>query len=53
LLDAGKAKKELGWRPKWSLDQALERIVAWHRADQAGEEMRQVCLDQIEDYHDF
>ena len=53
LLDAGKAKKELGWRPKWSLDQALERTVAWHRADQAGLEMRQVCLGQIKDYNDF
>jgi CDP-glucose 4,6-dehydratase len=53
LLNAGKAKKELGWRPKWSLDQALERIVAWHRAYRAGLPLRQVCLDQIEDYNDF
>ena len=28
-LDCSKAKAELGWQPRWSLDKAIESIVAW------------------------
>jgi CDP-glucose 4,6-dehydratase len=31
-LDISKAAAALGWRPRWSLDTALEKIVDWHRA---------------------
>jgi hypothetical protein len=30
-----------------SLDHALELVVDWHRAQQRGEDMRRVSLEQI------
>ncbi|HWX96577.1 MAG TPA: CDP-glucose 4,6-dehydratase [Solirubrobacteraceae bacterium] len=46
-LDSGDAERHLGWRPALSLEQALGLIVAWHRAQQRGEDMRRVSLEQI------
>jgi CDP-glucose 4,6-dehydratase len=50
LLDAGQAKKKLGWKPKWDLATALEKTVAWARDYQAGADMRAVCRRQIKEY---
>jgi CDP-glucose 4,6-dehydratase len=47
-LDSSQAERELGWRPAWDLDQALTRLVEWHRAHMRGQEMRAVSLAQIE-----
>jgi CDP-glucose 4,6-dehydratase len=47
-LDSSDAERELGWRPACDLERALELIVAWHRAHEDGEEMRQVSLAQID-----
>jgi CDP-glucose 4,6-dehydratase len=30
-LDSSKAKSRLGWRPVWSLDEALDATVRWYR----------------------
>jgi CDP-glucose 4,6-dehydratase len=30
-LDAGKARKILGWRPKWGFEEAVARTVEWYR----------------------
>ncbi|WP_431469977.1 CDP-glucose 4,6-dehydratase [Sphingosinithalassobacter sp. LHW66-3] len=49
-LDISKAAEGLRWRPSWSLEETLDRIVTWHRAWQAGEEMRAHCLAEIRDY---
>jgi CDP-glucose 4,6-dehydratase len=49
-LDSGEAERTLGWRPVWDLGEALERAVAWHRAQRAGERMRDVSLAQIEQF---
>lgn len=46
-LDVSKAATRLGWHPRWSLDEALEAVVVWHRAFRAGDDVRAVCLDQI------
>ncbi len=35
-LDATRAREVLGWRPKVTLDEGLERTVAWYRDDFAG-----------------
>jgi CDP-glucose 4,6-dehydratase len=47
-LDSGLAERDLGWRPGWDLEQALERVVEWHRAQLAGQDMRRVSVQQIE-----
>ncbi|MEO5340793.1 MAG: CDP-glucose 4,6-dehydratase [Magnetococcus sp. MYC-9] len=49
-LDISKAKVRLGWRPRWTLDTALEKVMAWHQAWLARADMRQVCLQQIAEY---
>lgn len=47
-LDISKAKARLGWRPRWDLAKSLEQIVHWQKAWLAGEQMKQICLQQIE-----
>jgi CDP-glucose 4,6-dehydratase len=32
FLAAEKARRVLGWRPAFTLDQGLERTVAWYRS---------------------
>ena len=49
-LDCSKSKSKLGWVPRWKLPCALERIVEWYRAYQADLDMKNICLDQIENY---
>jgi CDP-glucose 4,6-dehydratase len=46
-LDSSKARKQLGWQPKWNLETALEKIVDWHQAWHNQNDMRQFSLDQI------
>jgi CDP-glucose 4,6-dehydratase len=31
-LDITKARTQLNWQPRWSLETALEKTVAWHIA---------------------
>jgi len=31
-LDCSKAKRQLGWRPVWNLDEGLRRTAGWYRA---------------------
>jgi len=35
-LTAGKARRRLGWKPLFALDEGLERTIAWYRAFLAG-----------------
>jgi len=49
-LDTSKARQRMQWAPRWSLAQALERVVAWHQAWRAGQDMRAVCLQHIQEY---
>ena len=51
-LDISKARARLGWQPRWRLDEALARIVEWHRAWLAGDDVRALCLRQIQQYSD-
>ncbi len=49
-LDISKARDRLNWTPRWTLAQALARIIAWHQAWRAGADMREFCLAQISEY---
>jgi CDP-glucose 4,6-dehydratase len=49
-LDISKARAGLGWQPRWMLEDALGRIVAWHKAWRGGGDMRAHCLTDIADY---
>ncbi len=49
-LDISKARQIMGWTPRWSLDRALDKVIEWHRAWLDNQDMREVCLLQINDY---
>ncbi len=46
-LDSSKAHMKLGWIPRWGLDTTLEKIVEWHLAFKAQQDMRAFSLGQI------
>lgn len=49
-LDCSKAKAELKWEPRWHVDQALEKIISWHHAWLKGQDMKENCLKEIDQY---
>ncbi len=49
-LDISKAKTDLGWTPKWGLDQSLQRTMEWYKAHMAGKDMRDLSIAQIRAY---
>lgn len=49
-LDCSKARSRLGWRPRWSLEKSLDAIIDWHRACNAGKNMRELSLQQLQQY---
>ncbi|MBN2909549.1 CDP-glucose 4,6-dehydratase [Polycladomyces sp. WAk] len=49
-LDSSRARMELGWRPRWTVEEALERVIEWARAYQENRDLTAVCLDQLEVY---
>lgn len=51
-LDCTKARTQLGWRPAFTLDQALGRIVEWHRDVAEGGDPREISLAQLENYRE-
>lgn len=51
-VDSSLAEAELRWRPRWRLDAALERTVAWYKQFAAKADMRVVCEQQIGAYLD-
>ena len=46
-LDSAKAKREINWHPRWTLDAALQQTLAWHRAWRAGADMLAESRAQI------
>ncbi len=46
-LDSSAAERELGWKPRWGLEEALAEVAAWHGAYRRGESMRATSLEQI------
>jgi CDP-glucose 4,6-dehydratase len=50
-LSIDKAVSELGWKPCFSVAQAIERTANWYRTFYEGNhDMRQACLSDIRDY---
>jgi CDP-glucose 4,6-dehydratase len=46
-LDSSNAHKRLGWRPRWGVQAAVDRTIAWHQAWRAGRDMHSVCIEQL------
>jgi CDP-glucose 4,6-dehydratase len=49
-LDCSKAKMRMQWQPIWSLETTLNKIVVWHKAWLAGEDMKKHTLNEINQY---
>lgn len=49
-LDISKARSQLNWHPQLTLSQALDLVVEWSRAQQAGADVRTLTLKQIAAY---
>lgn len=49
-LDCTKAKNQLNWQPRWNIEKGLTETVNWYKAWQANKNMRDVTLNQIEDF---
>ena len=49
-LDIRKAKKILGWKPRWNFEETLEKTVEWYEAVRAGKKACEVTRRQIESY---
>lgn len=49
-LDCSKLKATFGWKPHWSLDKAVEKVVEWSKCWIAGGDVR-LCMDmEIEEF---
>jgi CDP-glucose 4,6-dehydratase len=46
-LTSEKARVQLGWRARWSSEQAIARTVAWYRSWADGEPAHDLCAAQI------
>lgn len=51
-LDSSQARQRLGWRPRWTLEQALAHTVDWYTAWQSGTDMQAFSRQQIATYQD-
>lgn len=49
-LDCSKARQLLYWIPRFSLEQAIERVTIWHFRFQSGADMKDISLKQIWDF---
>ncbi len=49
-LDCSKAKNELGWLPRWSLDKAVSKTVEWYKILNAKGSVRDLSAQQIDEY---
>jgi CDP-glucose 4,6-dehydratase len=46
-LDSTLARRRLGWKPAWGLEQALDYTMDWYRQFYAGAQMKPITFDQI------
>lgn len=49
-LDCSKLKKTFGWRPVWSVEKAMEKIVEWTVAYRDGGDVEKMMNRQIEEF---
>ena len=50
MLDTSKAAEALGVTPRWNLEEAVGRTMAWYRALHAGAKARDLCHAEIAAY---
>ena len=49
-LDSSKARALLGWYSRWNLLTTLDKTAIWYRAYEGQKDIRNISLEQIEEY---
>jgi CDP-glucose 4,6-dehydratase len=49
-LDAGKARRVLGWRPRWHFEKAVAKSVEWYRGAKNPRAARELTRRQIAEF---
>ena len=49
-LDSSKAKSILGWRPRWTIDTAIDKTIDWFKAWESEATIAEMSLKQIAEY---
>lgn len=49
-LDCSKIKTELGWRPRWGVETAIKKTVAWTKVYQDHGDMAEIMKTQIQEF---
>ena len=49
-LDSSKAKTNLGWMPRWKVNEALKKTIEWHQKFISGDDMYNYSVAQIMEY---
>lgn len=50
-LDCSKLKNTFGWKPKWGIKDAMDKIVEWTKWWNSGEDIKEIMIKQIEEYN--
>jgi CDP-glucose 4,6-dehydratase len=49
-LDSSRAREQLGWSPRWDIEQGLDRTAEWFAAHARGADMLALTREQIAEY---
>lgn len=49
-LETAKVRVVLGLRPKWNLVESVTRTMAWYKAQYAGADVRELCLEDLKQF---
>lgn len=49
-LDCSKIKSRLGWRPRWNIEEAMQKTVEWSKIYEKKGDIREVMSHQINEY---
>ena len=49
-LDCSKLKATFGWKPRWNLDVAIDKVVEWSKCWTEGGDVRTCMDDEIEEF---
>ena len=52
-LDTSKSQNELGIRPVWEINQAVEKTVEWYKKQNLGADALNLCDSDINDFESF
>ena len=52
-LDCSRAKSELNWRPKWSIETTMKHITEWSKVFCMNKDVSQITEKQIKEYYDI